>query len=115
LDIFQEGGNLLWGCTDFDAISDGAGGVVVAWSWGWQEAFLYPVYYRVSVQRVDAGGTLQWGETFPPRRGVVLEWDNGAGSFPEVTLDGSGGAIVSWHTEVEGAAQQAAHRGGGSR
>jgi hypothetical protein len=113
LDIFQEGPEVLWACLDFDAISDGAGGVIVTWSWYWQEAFLEPVYYRVSAQRVDANGNLQWGETFPPRWGVVLAWNNGTGSFPEVTLDGAGGAIVSWHTDPSGAVPQPMCSGGG--
>lgn len=115
LDIFQEGPELLWGCMDFDAISDGAGGVVVAWSWFWQEAFLQPVYYGVSAQRVDANGTLQWGDTYPPRYGVVLEGNNGAGASPEVTLDGAGGAIVSWHTDPSGAVPTPTCTGGGSQ
>jgi hypothetical protein len=112
LDIFQEGGDLLWGCLDFDAISDGAGGVIVTWSWHWQDAFLQPVYYRVSAQRVDANGNLQWGYTYPPRYGVVLAWNNGTGSFPEVILDGAGGAIVSWHTDPFGAVPQPMCAGG---
>jgi len=115
LDIFWEGGNMNSGCTDFNAISDGAGGVVVTWSWFWREAFLEPVYERVSVQRVDTDGVLQWGDTFPPRWGVVLEWNNGTASNPKVMLDGSGGAIVSWHTDPSGAVPPSAVGEGGSR
>lgn len=97
VDIFREGPELNWGCVDFNAISDGSGGIIVTWSWEWREGFGHPYEHRVSAQRVNSSGSLLWGITIPPREGLVLHSDTTTASHPQLTSDGAGGAIVSWH------------------
>ncbi len=71
----------------FDTVSDGAGGVIVAYSdrgRDWDDPDIH-------IQRVNHQGTSMWGTD-----GVhlVVEWEEQ--DFPEITTDGAGGAIVTW-------------------
>jgi predicted lipoprotein with Yx(FWY)xxD motif len=66
-------------------ISDGAGGAIVVW---------YDTRgadYDIYAQRVNASGAVQW-----TLDGVVLSAAPDDQSFPTLTSDGAGGAIVAW-------------------
>jgi hypothetical protein len=73
------------------AVSDAAGGAIVAWDD--QRTGSYDIY----VQRVDATGTPRWAAG-----GVALCAAPGAQGVPEIAPDGSGGAIVVW-SDLRGA------------
>jgi hypothetical protein len=64
-------------------VSDGRGGAIVAWSD--DRAGTYDAF----VQRVNSAGTVQWTADGVEVKSVV--------SSPEVTIDGTGGAIVTWY------------------
>jgi hypothetical protein len=66
--------------------SDGAGGAIVAWV-----DFRRTIYGDIYAQRVGANGTVRWSTN-----GVALCTTGGENVYPEVTSDGSGGAIVTW-------------------
>jgi hypothetical protein len=63
-----------------EAITDGRGGLIVAWESG-------PIY----AQRLDVSGRRLWGDD-----GTVLSTADG--SAPAIVSDGDGGAIVAWQT-----------------
>jgi hypothetical protein len=68
-----------------DMISDGSGGVIVAWSdscGGDLEVFS---------QRIDATGGSQWLEN-----GEIISAETGDQYYPVLTSDGLGGAIYAW-------------------
>ncbi|MCX5801234.1 MAG: T9SS type A sorting domain-containing protein [Candidatus Eisenbacteria bacterium] len=68
--------------------SDGAGGAIVAWQddrGGGSSSHIY-------VQRVNASGVVQWAPD-----GVALCTATYEQSYPRITSDGAGGAIVAWH------------------
>lgn len=67
--------------------SDGAGGAIIAWSQKYSSTD-----YDIYVQRISSGGGLQWGSF-----GVALCFATDFQSSPEITGDGAGGAIVTWH------------------
>jgi len=87
------GGRTLWGSSGVPLwnsssasriVSDGAGGAYVVWD--------NPVtssVYNVWVQRVNADGTLAWGD---PK----LVTSAGASMKVQIVTDGSGGAIIGW-------------------
>jgi hypothetical protein len=66
-------------------ISDGAGGMFVAWS------DLRFVVSDIYVQHVTAGGTLAWNAN-----GVVACAASGRQDQPVLTRDGAGGVVVAW-------------------
>ncbi|MBU0706508.1 hypothetical protein KJ657_02775 [Patescibacteria group bacterium] len=70
-------------------IADGSGGVIVGFASG---PFGSPT--SVEAQRIDSAGALQWGT------GVIASSTNIDGYIgqPRIASDGSGGAIIGWHT-----------------
>ncbi len=72
-------------------ISDDSGGAIVTWQDNRAgEADIY-------VQRISVSGTIQWAT-----EGVPLCTAVGSQFNPQVTSDGSGGAIVTWHDRRTG-------------
>jgi len=91
------GGTVLWDtdgapvCTTSTnayvrvAVSDGAGGVIVAWDdYRGADADVY-------AQRLDASGTLLW-----TTNGVPVVTASGSQSFPRMVSEGAGGAYLAW-------------------
>ncbi|MCI0452018.1 MAG: hypothetical protein L0Z51_06435, partial [Candidatus Latescibacteria bacterium] len=70
---------------DYDVVSDGAGGIILAWRDGRSGN------YRIYVQRVNALGENVWTPN-----GVALTTVSEQGP-PTLVSDGVGGAIVTWH------------------
>ncbi|UCF05337.1 MAG: hypothetical protein JSV33_15705 [bacterium] len=66
--------------------SDGTGGAIIAW----YDNRGTDVY----AQRVDASGAVQWTEN-----GVVISIEPGSQLTPQITTDGTGGAIITWVNE----------------
>ena len=93
-------GNLLWadggvqitftgsGHANFDAASDGAGGIIVALQ---SNDVAKSTNTHVYGQRVSASGQIMWGPT-----GVQLSTGVGAQVTPSLVGDGQGGAFVTW-------------------
>lgn len=69
------------------AVSDGAGGVIVAWSDKRSNQADPDIY----AQRLSADGVSMWGAN-----GIPLCVQPGDQVFPVATADGAGGAIVAW-------------------
>jgi hypothetical protein len=70
------------------AVSDGAGGAVIAWQDNRQGSFMVTDVYA---QRVSASGTVQWTTD-----GVAICTAANAQTSVELVGDGSGGAIIAW-------------------
>ncbi len=68
-------------------ISDGAGGAIVTWQ-DYRSGSDWDVY----AQRANASGVTQWTTD-----GVTLCTAMGNQQSPQITSDGAGGAIVTWH------------------
>jgi hypothetical protein len=68
-------------------VSDGAGGAIIAWEWGWGT----PSYFDIFAQRVDPDGNLLWPET-----GVVVCGATDGQYYPQMIPNGEGGAIMTW-------------------
>ncbi|MCC6652085.1 MAG: T9SS type A sorting domain-containing protein [Candidatus Eisenbacteria bacterium] len=66
-------------------VSDGAGGAII--TWGDARSGVSDIY----AQRLNANGVAQW-----TANGVALCTSAGDQSHPDITTDGSGGAIVAW-------------------
>ncbi|MBK7368259.1 MAG: hypothetical protein IPJ04_10205 [Candidatus Eisenbacteria bacterium] len=66
-------------------VSDGAGGAII--TWGDSRSGVSDIY----AQRLNANGVTQW-----TANGVALCTAAADQSHPEITTDGSGGAIVGW-------------------
>jgi hypothetical protein len=66
-------------------ISDGSGGAIVAWHG------LRSGNYDIYAQRVNASGAVQWASD-----GVALCAATANQTYPAITPDGAGGAIVMW-------------------
>ncbi len=72
---------------DHQVVSDGAGGVIVAWGddrYGQTESDIY-------AQRVDANGTALWAYD-----GIALCEAASIQAYPRIVADGAGGAVVTW-------------------
>jgi len=67
-------------------VSDGSGGAIIAWS-DFRSTYNADIY----AQRLNSSGIRQWGST---GKGIVT-LTSGQGS-PAITIDGSGGAIITW-------------------
>jgi predicted lipoprotein with Yx(FWY)xxD motif len=67
--------------------SDGACGAIVTWI-DYRSGSNYDIY----AQRVNASGVVQW-----TANGVALCTATGSQYTPQITSDGAGGAIVTWH------------------
>lgn len=72
--------------------SDGTGGAIISWS-----DFRDNATYAVYTQRINSTGTAQWTAD-----GVVLGIDIGAENTPAIASDGASGAIVAWHSDIDG-------------
>jgi len=66
-------------------ISDGSGGAIITWQDNRSGN------YDIGARRVDASGTAQWTPN-----GVAICTASGNQLFPQITTDGSGGAIITW-------------------
>jgi hypothetical protein len=73
-------------------ISDGAGGAIITW-YDYRSATNYDIY----AQRVNASGAVQW-----TANGIALCTAAGNQNNPQITSDGAGGAIVTWHDTRSG-------------
>jgi hypothetical protein len=67
------------------AVSDGAGGAIVAWADG------RGANSDIYAQRIDGSGTTRWAPN-----GVALILASGEQSNPVLAADGMGGAVVAW-------------------
>lgn len=76
---------------DLSAVSDGAGGVIIAWH--------HPdaVDDAAYAQRIDPNGNRMWPSGGPADEGVVVCDHSHAQFNPSSTPDGSGGVIVVWN------------------
>lgn len=74
------------------AVSDGAGGAIVVWTDS--RSGVNDIY----VQRLDASGRALW----TPGGRAVCDAAN-AQTYPAITADGAGGAVIAWHDERSGA------------
>ncbi len=71
--------------------SDGAGGAIITWyDYRSGTADIY-------VQRVNASGVVQWTAD-----GIAICTAAGYQTYPTITSDGAGGAIVAWHDQRSG-------------
>ena len=68
-------------------IPDGSGGAIITWEDPRSGTNNYDIY----AQRVDSGGTVQW-----TTNGVAICTASANQRFPQITSDGSGGAIITW-------------------
>ena len=68
------------------AVSDGAGGALVAW-----QDHRDGAHWTIYVQRVNAYGAVQWTVN-----GVALSASGNDQQYPAIASDGAGGAIVAW-------------------
>jgi hypothetical protein len=68
-------------------VSDGAGGAIIAWQWGWGTSS----YYDIFAQRVDPNGALLWPDT-----GVVVCRAPHGQYYPQMISNGEGGTIIAW-------------------
>jgi len=66
-------------------VSDGAGGAIITWNENRYGS------YDIFAQRIDADGNLVWGDG-----GIDVCTVDGDQYYPEITVDGSGGAIIAW-------------------
>jgi hypothetical protein len=67
-------------------VSDGSGGAIVAWG-----DYRSGADSDIFAQRIDASGAVQWAPG-----GLVLSMAAADQGIPEITSDGSGGAIAAW-------------------
>ena len=65
--------------------SDGAGGAIITWM-DYRSS-----NYDVYAQRITASGVVQW-----TTNGIVVCATTGPQNYPDITSDGSGGAIIAW-------------------
>jgi len=72
--------------------SDGAGGAIITW-----QDLRSGAYDDIYAQRVNASGVVQW-----TANGVALCTSTGDQSYPTITSDGAGGAIVTWQDNRSG-------------
>jgi hypothetical protein len=82
-------GNAVYAHGNHDLISDGSGGVVVAWQDGSSFG-----NWNISAQRFDALGNPLWGVA-----GVLACAASGAQTVPDLAADGAGGAVVVWRDD----------------
>ncbi len=77
--------------------SDGAGGAIVTWhddrTWA---------TYDIFAQRVFSNGTVAWTSTYPITSGIPICADSGDQLYPQITSDGSWGAIIAYQDDFAG-------------
>jgi uncharacterized repeat protein (TIGR01451 family) len=103
----NEDGQSLWGNNGFPIapaewyqliprmVSDGAGGVIVAWVDG-RNGWCGPSFFaecEIYAQRIDASGKRLWQEGGVP---ICTAPSNQGTSGIAITSDGAGGAIIAW-------------------
>ncbi len=71
-------------------ISDGSSGAIITWH-DYRSGSGYDIY----AQRINSGGTVQWTSD-----GVVITNASQTQQDPDITSDGSGGAIITWNDYV---------------
>jgi len=71
--------------------SDGSGGAIITW-----EDWRIPPYYDIYAQRVDATGNIPASWTTDGTDGVAICKRDYHQRDPQITSDGSGGAIITW-------------------
>jgi hypothetical protein len=70
-------------------ISDGAGGAIISWN---EWVGIYPAgSHDIYAQRINSSGATQWGAT-----GSAICSDPNSQTGPQLTSDGSNGAIIVW-------------------
>jgi hypothetical protein len=74
--------------------SDTAGGAIITW---YEARSGIPYDFDIFAQRVDRDGNILWAP-----EGVPICTAPGAQGDPQITADGSGGAIISWRDERSG-------------
>jgi hypothetical protein len=79
-----------WPLTDVCLCPDGAGGAYL----GWAEQ-RNSLYYDIYAQKLDSSGNAVWGGGWP----VPVCLASGDQIEPDITQDGSGGAILAWVDE----------------
>src|SRR3972149_946910 len=67
-------------------ISDGSGGAIITW-----DDFRNGSDYDIYAQRINSSGEVQWTSN-----GVPISMAANEQSYPKITSDGSGGAIITW-------------------
>ncbi len=91
--LADPGGKLItavdWEQSNPAVMADGEGGAFLAW-----QDYRNLGYYRIFGQRVDASGAPQWVSSGVLVSGLA-EWN----IIPQIHSDGSGNAIVAWHTD----------------
>ncbi len=76
------------GVATANVVSDGAGGAIVTWFYGYY-------YYDIDIyaQRIDAEGHVLWGDRgVPVCISPVRTWPY----YPQIAPDGAGGAFIAW-------------------
>lgn len=73
-------------------VGDGNGGAIITWS-----DFRGGLTYGVWAQRMNAGGVALW-----PSNGIPIGSDMGAENTPAIASDGASGAIIAWHSDIDG-------------
>ena len=82
------------------AVSDGEGGVIVAW-----QDLRNELYFYIYAQRINANGDPLWTTD-----GVLLSTAGSNQQVPEIVSDGAGGAIVLWSDQRADASDLYAQR-----
>lgn len=78
---------------EFNMVSDGAGGAIIAWH-DYRAESSTPYIYA---QRIDASGNTLW-----ERDGVIIAGQIGHQKYPALAGDGTGGAIIAWQDWRDG-------------
>lgn len=74
------------------AVSDGAGGMIIAWM-----DIRSGTNFDIYAQRVNGSGTVQWTSN-----GVPISTAAGSQQHPQIISDGAGGAIITWQDGRDG-------------
>lgn len=97
-------GEILWGADGvkvskegysgsiYHAVPDGRGGVFIAW-----EEYRALTNWKLYVQRLDESGRPGWAEG-----GVPVSISGVIENYPKITIDGLGGAIITWNAPKGG-------------
>lgn len=87
-------------------VSDGAGGAIIAWQ-DYRSGSNWDIY----VSRIKSDGTLSWNTN-----GVGISISTGDQISPQITTDGSSGAVIAWGSDEKGNSDIFAQRinGGGT-
>ncbi len=83
VDVVTESGDQR----DHQAVSDGAGGMIVAWN---DERF-GQLNSDIYAQRIRADGSVAWTTD-----GVAVCEENSIQAYPRLVADGEGGAVIAW-------------------